>query len=394
MSFRKRNVGLSGSSSQAQSTGSEDRDTWTPGVRPSPLDGRPTTSTGASSLDDLLGHAGLALGNSILIEEDGTTEFGTTLLRYFAAEGVVQGHKVHVVGVGESWGKELPGVAASAGEDKSRVKSSTEAEKERMKIAWRYEHLGEFGAGPSSARAPPAVNRSPPANFPGEKNPTIPTPFCHTFDLTKRLTVTDPKALNFIPVRPVPVDKSPFEQILQTFREQLVTFPKTTLHRLVIPSLLSPALYPPHASSPQHVLQFLHSLRAMLRQFPTQIVAMISLPLMLYPRTTGLTAWMELLSDGIIELSPFPHSFDSGPPTTTGGAAAVQEEKPQGMVKVHRLPVFSEKGGGGMPSDDLVFILSRRKFTIKPFNLPPVEGDSEAQRGEGEGKPTNVDIDF
>lgn len=242
--------------------------------------------------------------------------------------------------------------------------------------------------------APPAVNRSPAANLPGERNPTVPTPFCHTFDLTKRLTVTDPKALNFIPVRPVPVDKSPFEQLLQTIREQLATLPKTTLHRLVIPSLLSPAFYPPHASSPQHVLQFLHSVRAILRQYPTQIVTMISLPLMLYPRTTGLTTWMELLSDGVIELSPFPYSVESGPPTTTGGAATAQEEKPQGMVKVHRLPVFSEKGGGGISGDDLAFILSRRKFVIKPFSLPPVEGDSEAQRGEGEGKPTNVDIDF
>ncbi|KAL8635972.1 MAG: hypothetical protein Q9228_006582 [Teloschistes exilis] len=242
--------------------------------------------------------------------------------------------------------------------------------------------------------APPAVNRSPAVNLPGEKNPNVPTAFCHTFDLTKRLTVTDPKALNFIPVRPVPVDKSPFEQILQTVREQLATFPKTTLHRVVIPSLLSPAFYPPHASRPQHVLQFLHSVRAILRQYPTQIVTMISLPLMLYPRTTGLTTWMELLSDGVIELSPFPHSVEPGPPTTTGGAATAQEEKPQGMVKVHRLPVFSEKGGGGISGDDLAFILSRRKFVIKPFNLPPVEGDSEAQRGEGEGKPTIVDIDF
>ncbi|KAI4255145.1 MAG: hypothetical protein LQ352_002716 [Teloschistes flavicans] len=406
MSFRKRNVGLSGPSSQVQIAGSEGQNTSTPGVRPSPLDGRLITSTGASSLDDLLGHAGFALGNSILIEEDGTTEFGTTLLRYFAAEGVIQGHKVHVVGVGEPWGKELPGVAASAGEEKSRGKSSTEAHKERMKIAWRYERLGEFGAGPPSARggtpsilssanaSPPAVNRIPAIDFPGERNPTVPTPFCHTFDLTKRLAVTDPKALNFIPVRPVPVEKSPFEQILQTTREQLASFPKTTLHRLIIPSLLSPAFYPPHASSPQHVLQFLHSLRAILRQYPTQLVAMISLPLMLYPRSAGLTTWMELLSDGVIELSPFPHPVDAGPSTTAGGATTTHEEKPQGIVKVHRLPVFSEKGGGGVSGDDLVFIVSRRKFLIKPFNLPPVEGDLEAQRGEGDGKPTNIDIEF
>lgn len=49
--------------------------------------------------------------------------------------------------------------------------------------------------------------------------------------------------------------------------------------------------------------------------------------------------------------------------------------------------------------DDLAFTLSRRKFVIKPFSLPPVEGDTEAQgalgaEGGGGGKQTKVDIDF
>lgn len=102
---------------------------------------------------------------------------------------------------------------------------------------------------------------------------------------------------------------------------------------------------------------------------------------------------METLSDGVIELSPFPHSDTARPPTASGTTSA-QEEKPLGMVKVHRLPVFSEKGGSGASGDDLAFTVSRRKFVIKPFNLPPVEGDTEAQRGEGDEKATKVDIEF
>ena len=152
MSFRRRNVGLSGSSQHSQGPGSETQPAPIPGVRPSPLDGKPTTSTGTSSLDELLGHSGFALGHSLLIEENGTTEFGATLLRYFAAEGVVQGHKVHIVGVGEPWGRDLPAVATTAGVESMKVQSQTAPEKERMKIAWRYERLGDFGAGPSSAR--------------------------------------------------------------------------------------------------------------------------------------------------------------------------------------------------------------------------------------------------
>lgn len=227
-----------------------------------------------------------------------------------------------------------------------------------------------------------------------EKGPIPTTAFCHTYDLTKRLTISDPKSLNFIPIHFQSQSESPFQLILQSLRGQLNLFPNSAVHRLIIPNLLSPALYPPHASNPQHVLQFLHSLRALLRQYFRQLVTFITLPLMLYPRTTGLTRWMELLSDGVIELSSFPHSIDTGPSTTTSAASAAQEEKPQGMVKVHRLPVFSEKGGGGTLGDDLAFTVSRRKFVIKPFNLPPVEGDTEAQQGEGDGKPTKVDIEF
>lgn len=112
-----------------------------PGVRPSPIDGRPTTSTGTPSLDGILaGHAGLALGNSILIGESGTTDYAGALLRFYAAEGVVQGHKVHVVGMGEVWGRELPGIS----EDKSDKRREGKERAEKMKIAWRYEGLGQF----------------------------------------------------------------------------------------------------------------------------------------------------------------------------------------------------------------------------------------------------------
>lgn len=176
MSFRKRSVGLSGPSLQKQRTGPEDSSTTIPGVRASPLDGRLTTSTGTSSLDDLLGHSGFALGNSLLIEENGTTEFGTTLLRYLAAEGVVQGHKLHIVGVGEPWARELPGVSGIVGEGTAKVESRTGDEKERMKIAWRYERLGEFGAGPSNARGGiPSISCSIIAS----SNETHQFGFCH-----------------------------------------------------------------------------------------------------------------------------------------------------------------------------------------------------------------------
>lgn len=53
----------------------------------------------------------------------------------------MQGHKVHVVGMGEGWGAKLPGLAEERDRDR-RAESRERAEK--MKIAWRYEGLGQF----------------------------------------------------------------------------------------------------------------------------------------------------------------------------------------------------------------------------------------------------------
>jgi elongator complex protein 4 len=129
---------------------------------------------------------------------------------------------------------------------------------------------------------------------------------------------------------------------------------------------------------------------------------MITLPLELYPRDTGLVRWIEILSDGVLELTPFPHLADNSSSITTSGAATAQEDKPQGMVKIHSLPIFHERGGGGGAlsglGEDLAFTVSRRKFAIKAFSLPPVEGDTEAQQGkfggDEDGRQTTVDIDF
>lgn len=155
MSFRKRNVvilpeGRARPSPPSSSSPDSKAALTIPGVRPSPLDGRPTTSTGTRSLDALLvGHAGLALGNSILVEESGTTEFGGALLRYYAAEGVVQGHQVHVFGMNDAWGRDLPGLAGT--KEKGAAKREMKDSGDKMKIAWRYERLGEFGAGARGA---------------------------------------------------------------------------------------------------------------------------------------------------------------------------------------------------------------------------------------------------
>ena len=150
MSFRKRNVALSSGGPRdlgaAPAAALAAVAPSLPGLRPSPIDGRPTTSTGTPTLDSLLaGHAGLPMGTSILIGENGTTDYAGALLRYYAAEGLVQGHQVHVIGVPDQWGRELPGLVA--GKQREDQPSGVA---EKMKIAWRYERLGQLGIGTST----------------------------------------------------------------------------------------------------------------------------------------------------------------------------------------------------------------------------------------------------
>jgi len=159
MSFRKKNVvlGPATGSLASQRVVPQQEKSLPPGVRPSPLDGRPTTSTGTASLDQYLaGHAGLPVGTFLLVEESGTTDFSGVLLKYYAAEGLVQGHHVHVLGFPDAWRAELPGLGKDAGSSRSK-QTPPPASADKMKIAWRYETLnpsdGRSEAGESPLRS-------------------------------------------------------------------------------------------------------------------------------------------------------------------------------------------------------------------------------------------------
>ncbi|KAH9820466.1 PAXNEB protein [Teratosphaeria destructans] len=215
------------------------------------------------------------------------------------------------------------------------------------------------------------------------------SPFSHTFDLTKRLTVPSNASIHHIPLAPTAAQ--PFDAILHALTHHLQTSAPGTIHRLVVPLLLSPALWPPDACRPENILRFLHALRAILTQHPTTLTAMLTLPLSLLPRTSGLGRWAEILSDGVLELTPFPHSMDAGHEARGG------EEQAQGMVRVRKVPVGTERGEGGAGvgnslGEDLAFVVSRRRFGIRPYSLPPVEGETEAQAEGGGLKGRDVEF--
>ena len=59
---------------------------------------------------------------------------------------------MHVLGVGEHWGRELPGLVGAGDATGKESEAGATVDKEKMKIAWRYERLGEFGSGTAGSR--------------------------------------------------------------------------------------------------------------------------------------------------------------------------------------------------------------------------------------------------
>ncbi|KAL0933048.1 paxneb protein [Colletotrichum truncatum] len=384
MSFRKKNVVLGSSAgglvrepvAQRQVTSSP------PGTRPSPLDGRLTTSTGTASLDQLLaGHAGLPLGCCLLIEESGTTDFSGILLKYYAAEGLVQGHQVHVLGPTEAWRGELPGLSKTSGSDgiQSKLVSG-----EKMKIAWRYESLGSSKTSKETSQGGGGTSSN----------------FCHSFDLAKRLQISDIKGDLHVtasmpvttwfqspPGHPAP---SPLEAFIAHLSAKIKTSAPGTVHRVLVPNLLSPTLYGPSVCRPADALQFLHMLRVLLRQNSGNLSAIISLSTSLYPRTAGLTRWMELLCDGVLEMLPLHRKVHLQPNTKS-------EDIIQGILKIHSLPIYHEKGGGpeGQSSrENLSFRLSSSSgIVFRPYTLPPLL-DGEDHKELKETRSNGEKLDF
>lgn len=329
------------------------------GTRPSPLDGRLTTSTGTASLDEIFaGHCGLPTGASLLVQEHGTTDFGGILLRYFIAEGLVQGHHVHVLGSEITWRRVLPGLTEKANSVPKETKSLAT---NKIKIAWRYEALGRKSSGQEKIA--------------GSLSDNSKEPFCHAFDLAKQL---EPSAIRghihgfHLDGRRENSIQCLFKEFLENLASRLRNSSSSTIHRIVVPSLLSPPLHSPAACQPQQVLQFIHGLRSLLRQFPKQTTALMTLPISLFPRASGLTRWMELLSDGVIELRPF-----EGPKNVN--ASSSQESGFQGLLQIHQIPIFHERGGGlsyfSKNEQKLFKLNSRNGLVLSPFSLPPVIGD-------------------
>ncbi|KTW27134.1 Elongator subunit ELP4 [Pneumocystis jirovecii RU7] len=352
MSFKRRIAPGLQNVQKALETSLDTEETLDSGVCPSPLNGIHITSSGCSSLDSIIGFGGLPLGMCFLIEETGTTDFSSSLLRYFSAEGIIHGHAIWSGGISKTWFQDLPDADLNIYHEKN--KSSDDI----MKIAWRYHHLGDFKDNFGLNKGP-GINKS--------KN----IEYCHTFDLSKRLRI--PHTASITCSKVLPMSSKPYSEFISEILKLLSSESPKTI-RLVIPNILLPIVYPSESLKHKNILEFFHTLRALLRTYSNRLVAMISISTQLYSRETGIVRYLELLSDGVLELIPFLNTDSTN--------------EFQGLLKLHKLP-FSQNSINH--DNDLAFKISRKKFSIEPWSLPPVD---EKESYIGNKSDTSISVDF
>ncbi|CDR40568.1 CYFA0S05e01948g1_1 [Cyberlindnera fabianii] len=363
-----------------------------PGIRPSTINSQSTVSTGCADLDKILGHSGLPLGSFMLLEESGTTDFGSVLVKAFASQGVVHNRldpkssNTHVIVItsNSQWGKELPGLYKGSSRDikKQKVRenenkvsvqnmidndsrstprpSKPAVERDSdLRIAWRY-GLNDVSKKQSNLQLDNEIYKD----------------FNHQFDITSRLTPSPgSNEITYLPL------STSFTSIIKQI-ELIVQQHKNKIIRLVIPSFLHPAMYPPTLTSSQEVIPFIHQLRS-LTQKHSKLVISVTLSLDLFPRDTALVKHIENLVDAVFHLEPFNQEMIK----FLEKAYHNQPTKVQhGLVHVYKIPYLSEKGHMMVMKSEFAFKNGRKKFEIEEWGIP-VEDEEEPSQ-------TTQNIDF
>lgn len=302
------------------------------GVRPSLFNSKPCISSSSRSLDQLLQHGGLPQGSVTLVEEHGTTDFASSILKGFAALGVDESRHqcpTTVLCVGSpEYLKVLPGVKQEPTEEPKMPNNG-----EKMKIAWRYQRLNssrrdEGGSGSHSRYAR---------------------------DLTFRSNIVPSARPNEVRY----VNGTSLEAIIAKLESTLSNL--KGVKRVIIPNILHPALYPAESYEPQNLVPFFHRLRLACSRF--QATCIISLPLQLAPRASPVTAAIELLVDTCVELEPF------------------EDQNVQGFLHIHRLADLSDRGAMVKSQHEYSFRVGRTQFEVNPWAIPV---DSSEIKGEEE----------
>ncbi|AQZ09943.1 ELP4 (YPL101W) [Zygosaccharomyces parabailii] len=355
-----------------------------PGVRPSPATSQQTTSTGSQDLDRLLGHMGLPLGNSLLVEEKTTTEFNSILCKIYAAQGIVHNRveptkigNTHliVVTLNQGFSKELPGVYKGSRKDVKRSKIAEEESKltvqnlaehgkpsrqNDLKIAWRYKLTDEDST--------KGINALPSEEY---------QKYSNQFDITTRLMpAPTPQEISF--VSPVQPSQTVLSQI-----ERIITQNEGKLIRILVPSLLHPAMYPPPMFKLSGVIPLIHGLKGLIKKHQDRCVLLATLSSDML--SDLVVAQAENLFDAVLSLEPFEQDMLR----FLEKAYKSQPNKVQhGLVHVLKLPVFSERGEMRVAKSEYAFKNGRKRFEIEEWGIPVEDEDDGALRTQSEIKNT------
>ncbi|CEP61872.1 Elongator subunit ELP4 LALA0_S04e02608g [Lachancea lanzarotensis] len=378
-----------------------------PGVRPSPATSQPSTATGCQDLDKVLGHMGLPLGQSLLVEEQSATDFSSVLVKTFAAQGIIHNRTEGSNSVGKGnthlvvltinpfFAKELPGVYQGSKKDVKRSKvSNAESEvtvqnmlgsgttvgkpipapAKDLKIAWRY-GLNDGDQNKTLAKS----SDTDLATYPN---------YSHTFDITSRLVPAPTSAeLTLIsPIQPLPAILAQLQAVFRKHQNKLV--------RILLPNLLHPVAYPPKYSKLSELVPFLHGIRSVVKQNADRAVLLASISSDLHSHSV--LTMIEYLFDSAINLEPFPQEMAQY-------LERVYKSQPNkiqhGLLHVLKLPLLSERGEMHVQRSDYAFKNGKKKFEIEPWGIPVDDSEVQdskntAETPEVHSHQTNVNLDF
>lgn len=364
-----------------------------PGIRPSPLSGTFVTSTGCEDLDKVLTHMGLPLGHSMLVEEEGTTEFNSILAKIFAAQGIVYNRlasggkttggsndngNTHLIVLSfyQMFAKELPGLYKGSKKDIKKSKISDEQSKlsiqnlaentstpsryKDFKIAWKYKLADEEK---EKLNAKKSTNTK-------EINDEY-KDYNHQFDITSRIMPAPSNSeISFIsPNLPISTILTQVEQIIKRQNNKLV--------RIIIPSFLHPAMYQADYFSLSKSISLIHGLRSIVKVHEDRCVLFATVSTDILNKL--LRIQLENIFDAVVDLEPFPQDM-------LQFLERIYKSQPNkvqhGLLHVLKLPVFSERGEMQVKKSEWAFRNGRKRFEIDEWSIPvdDVESSSNAKQ--------------
>lgn len=347
-----------------------------PGIRPSPVSATLATSTGSNDLDVVLTHMGLPLGNSLLVEERGSTEFNSILAKLFASQGIIhnrieaksgqESSNTHliVVTLNQGFAKELPGVYKGSKKEIKKLQISEEQSKlsvqnlanqkstpsryNDLKIAWKYKYADEQKEKLNAKRADNKI----------ENNDDY-KDYNHQFDITSRIMPAPTSSeITFIsPNQPVSTILTQIEQVIKKQQKKLI--------RIIIPQYLHPAMYQPKFFSLSNSISLVHGLRSIVKYYGDRCVLFCTISTDI--QTKLLRIQLENLFDSVINLEPFPQDMLQFLERTYKS----QPNKVQhGLLHVLKLPIFSERGEMQVKKSEWAFRNGRKKFEVDEWSIP------------------------